>query len=264
MNDFADKLKKLIKDEYRLSFQKSDKQVGLNVSRVGGKPAVPKGFVWPRYSGESLHDGETKDRPLSFLAQINLKDVPFSDEDKTVPRKGILSFFYEMETMTWGMYPGDRGSAQVFYFQDDSALMEADCPEDLAKEYLFPAFEVSFTRRISIPCAEDYDEMPDLDYDIYDECRTELGYDCEEESGITKLFGYPDIIQNSMRDELRTVSRWLGVQPDDEWVLLFQMGSVGENFEIMFGDDGYLYFWIRKEDLRDLRFDRIWLIMQCF
>ncbi|KMV74442.1 hypothetical protein FSCG_02162 [Fusobacterium vincentii 4_1_13] len=31
----------------------------------------------------------------------------------------------------------------------------------------------------------------------------------------------------------------------------------------MFGDCGYIYFWIKKEDLKSKNFDNVWLILQC-
>jgi hypothetical protein len=51
----------------------------------------------------------------------------------------------------------------------------------------------------------------------------------------------------------------LGETPADEWHLLLQLDS-----DVwMWGDCGKLYFWIPREDLRALRFDRLWLEMQC-
>ena len=53
----------------------------------------------------------------------------------------------------------------------------------------------------------------------------------------------------------------------EEWRLLFQLDTVEsaeDNFELMFGDCGRLYFCIRKEDLLARRFDQIWLILQCY
>ena len=42
------------------------------------------------------------------------------------------------------------------------------------------------------------------------------------------------------------------------------MGTVESgDYELMFGDCGYIYFWIRKEDLAARRFDKCWLILQC-
>ena len=49
-----------------------------------------------------------------------------------------------------------------------------------------------------------------------------------------------------------------------DWVLLFQMGTVeDEDFELMWGDCGCIYFWIKKQDLAAGNFDRVWLILQC-
>ena len=47
--------------------------------------------------------------------------------------------------------------------------------------------------------------------------------------------------------------------------LLFQLDTVESGgFELMFGDCGHIYFYITKEDLAARRFDRIWLILQCY
>ena len=50
-----------------------------------------------------------------------------------------------------------------------------------------------------------------------------------------------------------------------DWQLLFQLDTVASgDFELMFGDCGRIYFYIRREDLQARRFDRVWLILQCF
>lgn len=42
------------------------------------------------------------------------------------------------------------------------------------------------------------------------------------------------------------------------------MGTIEtENSVIMFGDCGHIYFWIRKQDLKERNFDKVWLILQC-
>jgi uncharacterized protein YwqG len=47
-----------------------------------------------------------------------------------------------------------------------------------------------------------------------------------------------------------------------DWVLLLQIDS--DDFcEMMWGDCGMLYFWIRKEDLAARNFDDVWMILQC-
>ena len=59
-------------------------------SKIGGKPDVPKDF-------EDIR----KERPLSFIIQINLKDVAPYDKEELLPKQGILSFFYEMRSMDY-------------------------------------------------------------------------------------------------------------------------------------------------------------------
>jgi uncharacterized protein YwqG len=31
----------------------------------------------------------------------------------------------------------------------------------------------------------------------------------------------------------------------------------------MWGESGILYFWIRRDDLRARRFDKVWMTLQC-
>ena len=50
-----------------------------------------------------------------------------------------------------------------------------------------------------------------------------------------------------------------------DWILLFQMDTVEtDDYEVMFGDSGHIYFWIKKEDLKNKNFEDIWLILQCY
>jgi uncharacterized protein YwqG len=49
-----------------------------------------------------------------------------------------------------------------------------------------------------------------------------------------------------------------------DWVLLFQMASIcEEDYELMYGDMGNLYFYIRKQDLKNCNFDGAWFALQC-
>ena len=49
-----------------------------------------------------------------------------------------------------------------------------------------------------------------------------------------------------------------------DWILLFQMASISEDdYELMYGDMGNLYFYIRKQDMQERKFDRVWFAVQC-
>lgn len=97
----------------------------------------------------------------------------------------------------------------------------------------------------------------------------------------SQLLGWPDIIQNNMTLQCELISRghylggsWENIPMEErsalrtpsvrEWQLLFQLDTVENgDFELMFGDCGRIYFYIRREDLAQRRFDRVWLIQQC-
>ncbi len=46
--------------------------------------------------------------------------------------------------------------------------------------------------------------------------------------------------------------------------MLFQMGTISDDdYELMFGDCGHIYYWIKKEDLMNCKFENNRLILQC-
>lgn len=277
-----DKLMAIAKNEIRISYSVPEIPLSVYSSKIGGKPAVPADFIWPEYTGEG-YDGEIKCRPLSFMAQINLKDMAVYDIEGILPKTGILSFFYEQITMTWGFDPKDKGSARVFYFPDENQLMLRDIPDTMDEEAIIPELSVMLKPHISLP---EFCESPDIgvqfEWDDYYQCRQECGYETDEWGELTKLLGYPDVIQNPMEEECESVTRgYRRGSPEDyakisdaekedirnkasEWILLFQMGTIEtDDVEFMFGDCGHIYFWIRKSDLEHLNFDDVWLILQC-
>ena len=52
-----------------------------------------------------------------------------------------------------------------------------------------------------------------------------------------------------------------------KWLLLFELDGVTDeqsDFELMFGDCGMIYFYIRKDELAAGNFDGVWLHLQCY
>ncbi|MBE6646655.1 MAG: DUF1963 domain-containing protein [Ruminococcaceae bacterium] len=271
----------LRKNEISVTTRKAKNKGSVYRSKFGGKPAVPAGFDWPRFESEN-YDGEKANRPLSFLCQINLEEICAYDKDKMLPEKGLLLFFYEQESMCWGFDPGDAGCSRVYYFEDISQLAQADLPDDMNGEYKVKEYDLSFCAKDSYPSFEELDCHSDLDCDWeeYDEAVEERGYDLDFECH--KLLGYADLIQSEMLTECERTTRGLycgdhqsyidtaeDVEEDinkaaTDWILLFQMASVeDDDYELMFGDLGNLYFYIRKQDLKERKFDKTWLVLQC-
>ena len=269
------------KNEISLTTRKAKKGGSVYRSKFGGKPAVPAGFEWPRFDAEN-YDGETANRPLSFLCQINLEEISAYDKENLLPGTGLLLFFYEQESMRWGFDPEDAGCSRVFYFEDISQLAEADLPDDMKDEYKVKEYDLSFSAKDSYPSFEELDCHSDVDcdWDDYDEAVEKKGYALESERH--KLLGYADLVQGEMLTECERITRGLYCgdhksyvdTPEDvkedisgaatDWVLLFQMASIQEDdYELMFGDLGNLYFYIRKQDLKERNFDKVWLVLQC-
>lgn len=249
-------------------------------TRFGGRPDVPPDFVWPVFEGED-YDGELQERPLSFLAQFNCGELSAYDSERLLPDHGLLSFFYQTESAAWGFDPADKGCARVFWFEDTSILSAADYPAEMEDELKFPMLRIEMTQEPSYPGWDDFTERyPDTDDEAFEEALEELGVEEPEER--SKLLGWPDVIQNSMAAECELVAQdhylgdgWQDVPEDvrqqaeatalDRWRLLFQLDTVEhEDFCLMFGDAGRIYFYIPKEDLQARRFDRAWLILQCY
>ena len=40
--------------------------------------------------------------------------------------------------------------------------------------------------------------------------------------------------------------------------------ALDDKLEIMFGDAGTIYFYIKEDDLKNCNFDNIWCILQCY
>ena len=255
-------------------------------SKIGGKPDLPKDFQWFYYKGED-YKKIVENRPLSFLMQINCEEVHKYDKESLLPEKGMLYFFYELFTMTWGFSPQDRGSAKVFYYDGEiEDLVPADFPEDMEKDCIIPESKINFESMNDYPIdfldyydPDDSDKEMDRKEKEFEKELEELGYKADT----TKLLGHPELIQGEYWEECEGAAGkniYYGSAPikygSDEvkksikenakdWILLMQMSEleIGD-YGLYFGDSGKIYFNIRKEDLKNKNFDNVWLILQCY
>jgi uncharacterized protein YwqG len=246
--------------------QDSDAIVGA--SKLGGIPDVAAGFVWPRW----------KERPLSFLAQVDLAVVaryPFCSD---LPQDGVLAFFYDPDQETWGFDPRDRGSWLVHFEREKANLRRAALPAP--SPVMHP------------PCAledSEVETVPPLDSPAV----AALGLTTEERNaywdvlqqmeeqaqGATqhRMLGHASPVQGDMQVECQLVSNGIycgdaGAHADPRakaleagagaWRLLMQIDS-DDNAEMMWGDCGRLYFWLTAEALRRRAFGESWMILQC-
>lgn len=252
-------------------------------TRFGGKPDVPEGFKWDYFEGEgNITDSAVKPRPLAFIAQFDLDEMSRYDTDGLLPKTGVLSFFYEMESMRWGFDPKDNGCARVYWFPDKNTLHTAEFPDDLDEYYRFPEFKITAKSEKSYASFEDFSLQRDEwveDWDEFESAEESLGI--EEPDECSKLLGWANPLQGNMTQPCELIARgyylghgWDDISPRDrqesaqwanrDWTLLFQLDCITDSdFELAFGDGGRIYFYIRREDLAARNFDNVWLILQC-
>ncbi|MBP2161857.1 MULTISPECIES: YwqG family protein [Asticcacaulis] len=241
-------------------------EIGDGPSRLGGLPEMPAAFDWP-------HGANGK--PLAFLAQIDLASLPPLAQEMGLPSVGRLWFFYTQDQEAWGLRPTDRLEWRVLYSdQSTSNFDETWAPGGLAVSYTPVLLHASVI-----------DTYPDI-YTIKATglgCRDsqlELYLDHVSPDADTRhiMGGYCTAYQDpDMPLQCQLVSN--GILCDSpkafdtpeakvlaagaqEWCLLLQLGSE-EKAKMMWGDGGMLYFWMRKDDLRERRFDKVWMILQC-
>lgn len=136
-----ERLAETMRNMVRLTFGGAA-ELSVGASRFGGAPDVPADFIWPRFRTDTFEDDRVKERPLSFLAQFNCREMSAWDTEGLLPKTGLLAFFYECSSQRWGFDPTDRGCARVFWFEDLESLQPAAFPADLPEEYRFPALGV--------------------------------------------------------------------------------------------------------------------------
>ena len=216
-------------------------------SYFGGMPWVPSDFDWPTKDGY----------PLSFVGQLRCCDlglVPSND--------GHLLFFYDRRH--WGNKPSDIGHAIVVHVPE-----EADCSEPPLPALTVPAFfglrtkviqpqrfrrtNVRFADSVSYPRYER--ERLSFTGDVAQECYAEF---CDAIQPDVQIDGYPSPIQSDFMES--DCIRAFGIGDVDDWRLLLQLFEIGD---MTWGDAGALYWFIHQDDLKAMRFDRVWMVHQC-
>ncbi len=245
---------------------------GLSVgdSRIGGLPDLPRGMKWPWI----------EDRPLVFLAQLDLDEVTLLDDEGILPRTGFLWFFYDAleykspDDATW------RGGARVLYRDVERAeLVPATLPEHPKMPAPFPALALTLESERVLPSLETpfftlLDPSPEAQHGFgtfswhYDET--------DPERPIHRLLGYATPLQGDPYLEVQAHAigekfenwddageRERGIRRDaTRWRLLLQIDSEPDN-SLLHQDGGYYYFFIPEEALRAGRFEEAWGILQC-
>ncbi len=220
-------------------------------SRLGGVPDLPRDAPWPEWRGEAL----------AFLAQLRLEELP-AHVVPGLPPRGVLCFFYDAGQSAFGLTEDDRGCARVLFSAHAAECEPREPPPALPASARYREVPVQAERALSLPDrAEPALGAPRLD-DVEDEALGEIAHELHWRGAGHQVGGHPLPIQDSaMAASLaRQIDGDRGRASD--WLLLLQLESDGAP-GWMWGDAGALYFWIRRDDLEALAFDRVWLVFEC-
>jgi uncharacterized protein YwqG len=241
----------------------------VGTSKLGGNPDLPIGIHWPTWHG----------RPLDFLLQLDLTEIPRKFADDLLPERGWIYFFYDVENNPWGFDVSHRGGWRVFFFDGDRAALECRTRPDSTNTELKP-FPLTFFESIYVnwPSIQDEKAESDLGYleqhahllDAMAEisghqilgnthgCQRS-GEDMQEQSQLVSNGIYMGGGGGPVFDHVKAAQVKPGIK---DWRLLLELRS-DENANLIWTAYGTLYFWIREEDLLNSEFDHVWALFQC-
>ena len=263
---------------------RQDFDIPVGASKLGGAPDLPPDFAWPtrrnserKYQhGVAWRDQEVADqRPgadiqLSFIAQLDLASIPVEWIDFDLPRHGLLSFFYDAEHQPWGFDPIHKGGWQLFWIDATSDKLVRSAEQD--PELSFTAAELE--PQLFLTVAESLPRtLPLTD----EQAMALFDFIGSRVAPGVQVGGHPMVIQNAMEEECEIVSRGyyagnpegyqearnagIGTSTQD-WRLVLQVSSI-EIANMLWGDGGNLYAWMRRSDIEQRRFENAWTILQC-
>jgi uncharacterized protein YwqG len=248
----------------------------LGESRLGGSPDVPNGFVLPTAKG----------KPLDFLLQLKLDELPRHGLSERLPATGLLSFFYDLNEQPWGYDPKELDGFRVFHFPERATLERVE----IGSEFAMSPSALRFWRAWSLPSYgsrvgdrlleelrsaphkdEEFDQLHELSHALFRSAAP------NPDGPSHRIGGHSDNVQGDMQLEAQLVMNGLycgdasGYNDPrraklestcEEWQLLLQLDS-DDDAGFMWGDCGMLYFWLRDQDLANGDFSRTWMSLQC-
>jgi len=237
--------------------------LAIGTSKLGGFPDLPSGVPWPECNG----------LPQSFIGQIHLADI--GQVDTLLPHTGMLWFFYDARQQTFGENPTDKGCWHVFFMETLTGLQRTLPPAPLPAVSQFKACSIRFANEITLSQYPKLD-IPNCEWTDEEQKKYETLLatfpSAEDHAAIhDRLLGNPDTLQDDMRLQCQLVSHGIIDDRDPraaelaggamDWLLLLQIDS-DENAGMRWGDEGMLYYWMKRDDLQRQRFDTTWLVLQ--
>jgi uncharacterized protein YwqG len=244
-------------------------------SHFGSNADLQRGIVLPRRISPSVEIARRFKVPqreitLDLVARVSLGELHAAVPIDWLPKRGALLFFADVE---------DAVAAHV---SETSTYFHVQLVDDLEQPVDARASEwtdarplcrnVEFVGTTTLPSAERPQVsalgLSEAELDAYDElCRRRDG-GCPRH----RIDGFPAMIQSDAMElecqqdlEGRSSSRFDDAELEAarrDWRLLLQIDS-DDDLDVMWGDGGTLYFFVREEDARRGDFSRVRVHAQC-
>src|SRR5262245_11586982 len=126
---------------------------GVGDSKLGGAPDLPRDFQVP-----------AGDAPIDFLLQINLDEVSAVHHTGSLPKTGLLAFFYDLKEQPWGFDPKHLNGFRVYYTPASVPLLRTPLPRP---EFVLNECRISFRAGLTLPnigsrVYEQFDKLANL------------------------------------------------------------------------------------------------------
>ena len=233
-----------------ISMNSTDKgEMIVGDSKFGGEPDVAKEFTWPTTDDN---------RPLSFVFQVNLKDVSKYDKKHMLPSSGMLYFFYDLEGVgneelsekhieDWWQQHGDDNYFRLIYVDCTRNDLHPFDDDGQIERIVFKNEErLIFETEKSLPDYRDVClEKENVEEDTY---QWMADIYCHGE--------YPRKEQDNWRGSLLGYASYYD-EPIDygDRLLLFQI-------DLYLDDDARIYCFLPREDIKKADFSHAYFEMQ--
>lgn len=266
---FSDELIKLIRPAIRI-IPNENQSNPKSISKFGGIPLIEKGKDWIR--------NQKNNKPYAFLLQLDLEEIQSFDKEERLPKKGILSIWFDLDY--WD-------SGKVIYHKDKAELVEAKVPIEIKEEEkrkMLPVWKRIFTKRSEFKLfpecfvnfeveyhAPSWDSLQiklfhlqnntkPRDLEIDEKYIDDYCYEYESEH---HLFGYYVGLQESIYELTeKTKGRFPNKLTEElikeglKWKLLLQIDS-DKKTDMSWADWGKILFFIQEHDLKKRDFENL-------
>jgi uncharacterized protein YwqG len=253
-----------IKSNFIIYCDSIDVEIPTGHSKFGGYPDMPFNLKWP-----------TSDKIYLFLAQINFEELPHNE---IYPNCGMLYFFvnfsypeecvviYSLSKELNKQIPiaesyKKKNILSLFLGKKKEFKVFSECSLSFDMEYTIPSYDSLFYRMIELNL-QTHDPVNYINQETY---FNELYHETEDRAK-HQLGGYYKGVQDSCieltleyEEDRNTFLKKVGIEEIEkslEWTLLLQIDT-DKRINFLWADNGKLFFFIKKKDLKKRDFSNV-------